>query len=201
MLKRIKLGLNLDLARRLFCMCPLFARMIIKFLSLYSLDLNVLFSCSSPNSLGDDLIIEVRDSKGQHLGGVVAQLAAIADDPVRLSLSLSLIRLKSLDNEELKSSFLLLKQTEKGRWWPIYHEPEHELIGRIQLHLSYSSSLDGKTKCGLVAETSAYDLVLEVAMKAERFQRRNLVFKGPWRWMITRFASYYGISDAYTSLR
>uniref|UniRef100_A0A1J3H0H0 Uncharacterized protein n=1 Tax=Noccaea caerulescens TaxID=107243 RepID=A0A1J3H0H0_NOCCA len=126
----------------------------------------------SPDSLGDDLIIEVRDSKGQHLGGVVAQLAAIADDPA-----------------------------EKVRWWPIYHEPEHELIGRIQLHLSYSSSLDGKTKCGLVAETSAYDLVLEVAMKAERFQRRNLVFKGPWRWMITRFASYYGISDAYTRLR
>ncbi|CAH2043347.1 unnamed protein product [Thlaspi arvense] len=125
-----------------------------------------------PDSLGDDLIIEVRDSKGELLGRVVAQLAAIADDP-----------------------------SEKGRWWPIYHEPEHELIGRIQLNLSYSSSLDEKTKCGLVAETSAYDLVLEVAMKAEHFQRRNLVFKGPWHWIITRFASYYGISDAYTRLR
>ncbi|CAH8374965.1 unnamed protein product [Eruca vesicaria subsp. sativa] len=125
-----------------------------------------------PDSLGDDLIIEVRDSKGQILGRVVAQLAAIVDDP-----------------------------NEKVRWWPIYHEPEHELIGRIQLHLSYSSSLDEKTKCGLVAETSAYDIILEVAMKAERFQRRNLVFKGPWHWLITRFASYYGISDAYTRLR
>ncbi|XP_023639737.1 uncharacterized protein LOC17874910 isoform X2 [Capsella rubella] len=126
-----------------------------------------------PDSLGDDLIIEVRDSKGQLLGRVVAQLAAIADDP----------------------------QSEKLRWLPIYHEPEHELIGRIQLQFSYSSSLDEKTKCGLVAETSAYDLVLEVAMKAERFQRRNLLFKGPWHWMITRFASYYGVSDAYTRLR
>lgn len=125
-----------------------------------------------PDSLGDDLITEVRDSKGQLLGRAVAQLAAMVDDP-----------------------------NEKVRWWPIYHEPEHEYIGKIQLHLSYSSSLDEKTKCGLVAETSAYDIILEVAMKAERFQRRNLVFKGPWHWMITRFASYYGISDAYTRLR
>ncbi|CAN8264255.1 unnamed protein product [Cochlearia groenlandica] len=125
-----------------------------------------------PDSLGDDLIIEVRDSKGQLLGRVVVQLAAVA--------------------EEL---------ADKVRWCPIYHEPEHELIGRIQLQLSYSSSLDEKTKCGLVAETSAYDLVLEVAMKAEGFQRRNLVLKGPWYWMITRFSSYYAISDAYTRLR
>lgn len=99
------------------------------------------------------------------------------------------------------SFFFWLNQNEKVRWWPIYHEPEHEHIGRIQLHLSYSSSLDEKTKCGLVAETSAYDIILEVAMKAEQFQRRNLVFKGPWLWMITRFASYYGISDAYARLR
>ncbi|XP_010484364.1 PREDICTED: uncharacterized protein LOC104762712 isoform X2 [Camelina sativa] len=125
-----------------------------------------------PDSLGDDLITEVRDSKGQLLGRVVAQLAAIADDP-----------------------------SDKLRWLPIYHEPEHELIGRIQLQFTYSSSLDEKTKCGLVAETSAYDLVLEVAMKEERFQRKNLLFKGPWHWMITRFASYYGVSDAYTRLR
>lgn len=53
------------------------------------MDLNILFSCSLPDSLGDDLIIEVRDSKGQLLGRVVAQLAAIADDPVRFSLFLT----------------------------------------------------------------------------------------------------------------
>ncbi|XP_010519228.1 PREDICTED: uncharacterized protein LOC104798734 [Tarenaya hassleriana] len=127
-----------------------------------------------PDSLGDDLILEVRDSKRQYCGRVLAQLAAIVDDP-----------------------------SEKLRWWPIYHEPEHELIGRIQLHITYSTSLDenGQTKCGLVAETSAYDLVLEVAMKAEHFQRRNLLLKGPWQWMVTRFASYYGVSDVYTRLR
>ncbi|VVB09773.1 unnamed protein product [Arabis nemorensis] len=85
-------------------------------------------------------------------GRVLAQLAAIVDEP---------------QNQKLI------------KWWAIYHEPEHERIGRIQLHINYSSSLDEKTKCGLVAETSAYDLVLEVAMKAERFQHRKLLIKGP----------------------
>lgn len=55
------------------------------------MDLNILFSCSLPDSLSDDLIIEVRDSKGQLLGRLVAQLAAIADDPVRFSRSLTRI--------------------------------------------------------------------------------------------------------------
>ncbi|EOA22210.1 hypothetical protein CARUB_v10002794mg [Capsella rubella] len=125
-----------------------------------------------PDSIGDDLIVEVRDSKGKFCGRVLAQLAAIVDEP----------------QNNLK-------------WWAIYHEPEHDRTGRIQLHINYSSCLDEKTKCGLVAETSAYDLVLEVAMKAEQFQRQNLLIKGPWHWMLTQFAAYYGISDAYTKLR
>uniref|UniRef100_A0A0D3EGF9 Uncharacterized protein n=1 Tax=Brassica oleracea var. oleracea TaxID=109376 RepID=A0A0D3EGF9_BRAOL len=125
-----------------------------------------------PDSIGDDLIVEVRDSKGKFCGRVLAQLAAIVEEP-----------------------------SEKLKWWAIYHEPEHERIGRIQLHINYLSTLDEKTKCGLVAETSAYDLVLEVAMKAEQFQSQNLVIKGPWHWMVTQFASLYGISDAYTKLR
>ena len=33
-------------------------------------------------------------------------------------------------------------------------------------------------KCGSVAETVAYDLVLEVAMKAQHFQHRNLLIHG-----------------------
>ncbi|KAL0736173.1 hypothetical protein Bca4012_012383 [Brassica carinata] len=127
---------------------------------------------ASQESIGDDLIVEVRDSKGKFCGRVLAQLAAIIDEP-----------------------------SEKHKWWAIYHEPEHERVGRIQLHINYLSSLDEKTKCGLVAETSAYDLVLEVAMKAEQFQSQNLVIKGPWHWMVTQFASLYGISDAYTKLR
>lgn len=47
----------------------------------------------------------------------------------------------------------------------------------------------------------AYDLVLEVAMKAQNFQQRNLLLNGPWKWLLDNFASYYGVSHAYTKLR
>ncbi|KAK3211193.1 hypothetical protein Dsin_015899 [Dipteronia sinensis] len=126
-----------------------------------------------PDSIGDDLIVEVQGSKGKCYGRVLAQMAAIADDP-----------------------------SDKLRWWPIYHEPEHELIGRIQLYINYSTTqVDNNLKCGCVAETVAYDLVLENAMKAQNFQQRNLLLKGPWKWLLDNFASYYGVSDAYTKLR
>ncbi|KAF9620736.1 hypothetical protein IFM89_014257 [Coptis chinensis] len=124
--------------------------------------------------LGDDLIIEVQDTKGKYYGRVVAQVATIAEDPA-----------------------------DKVRWWSIYHEPEHELVGRIQLYINYSTSQDEncQPKCGSVAETVAYDFVFEVAMKIQHFQQRNLFLHGPWKWLLTEFASYYGVSDAYTKLR
>ncbi|XP_065876247.1 uncharacterized protein [Euphorbia lathyris] len=127
-----------------------------------------------PDNHSDDLIIEVQDSKGKHCGRVLAQVAIIADDP-----------------------------SDKLRWWPIYHEPEHELIGRIQLYINYSTTIDesNNPKCGCVAETVAYDFVLEVAMKVQHFQQRNLLLHGPWNWLVTEFASYYGVSDAYSRLR
>ncbi|KAL0751934.1 hypothetical protein Bca101_033937 [Brassica carinata] len=155
---------------------------------------------ASQDSIGDDLIVEVRDSKGKFCGRVLAQLAAIVEEPVRYMLiHLCCCVYKMNCSNNLKC--WLFYQSEKLKWWAIYHEPEHERIGKIQLHINYLSSLDEKTKCGLVAETSAYDLVLEVAMKAEQFQSQNLVIKGPWHWMVTQFASLYGISDAYTKLR
>ena len=33
-------------------------------------------------------------------------------------------------------------QGDKLRWWSIYHEPEHELVGKIQLYINYSTTLD-----------------------------------------------------------
>ncbi|XP_057973118.1 uncharacterized protein LOC131161393 isoform X2 [Malania oleifera] len=127
-----------------------------------------------PDSLGDDLIVEVRDSKGKLYGRVLAQVAAIAEDP-----------------------------SDKLRWWSIYHEPEHDLVGKVQLYINYSTSLDENShlKCGSIAETVAYDLVLEVAMKAQHFQQRNLLLHGQWKWLLAEFASYYGVSEAYTKLR
>ncbi|KAK3155350.1 hypothetical protein QOZ80_2BG0202080 [Eleusine coracana subsp. coracana] len=125
-----------------------------------------------PDSLGDDLIIDVSDSKGNPCGRVVAQVATMAEDPA-----------------------------DKLRWWSIYREPEHELVGRIQLYIIYTTAADENMKYGSVAETVAYDIVLEVAMKAQHIQQRNLVLHGPWKWLLTEFALYYGVSDAYTKLR
>ncbi|GKF85193.1 hypothetical protein Tco_0250091, partial [Tanacetum coccineum] len=38
-----------------------------------------------PDSLGDNLILEVHDSKGTHFGRVLVQVATISDDPVKYS--------------------------------------------------------------------------------------------------------------------
>ncbi|KAK7321261.1 hypothetical protein VNO77_31727 [Canavalia gladiata] len=127
-----------------------------------------------PDNLADDLLVEVQDSKGKHFGRALVQVATIADDPA-----------------------------DKLRWWPIYREPNHELVGKLQLYINYSASADDNShlKCGSVAETVAYDLVLEVAMKIQSFQQRNLLLHGPWKWLLTEFASYYGVSEIYTKLR
>jgi hypothetical protein len=44
---------------------------------------------SFPDSLGDDLIVEVLDSKGKYYGRVLAQVASIAEDSVIFSEYLS----------------------------------------------------------------------------------------------------------------
>ncbi|KAF8023348.1 hypothetical protein BT93_F0754 [Corymbia citriodora subsp. variegata] len=127
-----------------------------------------------PDGAGDDLIVEVQDSKGKYYGRVLAQVATIADDPA-----------------------------DKLRWWSIYREPDHELVGKLQLYINYSTSSEdnGHLKYGTVAETVAYDLILEVAMKVQQFQQRRLLLEDPWKWLLKEFASYYGVSDVYTKLR
>ncbi|KZV53773.1 hypothetical protein F511_00039 [Dorcoceras hygrometricum] len=126
-----------------------------------------------PDGLGDDLIIEVHDSKGKYCGHAVLQVADIADE----------------SGEKLRHCF-------------IYREPEHEQVGKIQLYINYTTTLDENShKCGSVAETIAYDCVLETAMKIQQFQQRNLSIHGSWRWLLAEFASYFGVSDAYTKLR
>lgn len=54
---------------------------------------------------------------------------------------------------------------------------------------------------GPVGETRAYDTVLEVAMRMQQFQQRNLRLHGSWLWLLSEFSSCYGVSDAYTRLR
>jgi hypothetical protein len=54
---------------------------------------------------------------------------------------------------------------------------------------------------GPVVETLAYDLLLEAAMRAQHFHSQNLWLHGHWKWLLTEFADYYGVSDSYTKLR
>ncbi|PQP92979.1 uncharacterized protein Pyn_10294 [Prunus yedoensis var. nudiflora] len=127
-----------------------------------------------PHSNGDDLIIQVQNSKGQHCGHALVKVTAIAEPG------------------------------DKIRWWPIYSSDlDDEPVGRIQLSMKYSSSPDenNNLKHGPIAETVAYDCALEVAMKVQHFQQRNLLLHGSWRWLVTEFASYYGVSKTYTNLR
>jgi hypothetical protein len=39
-------------------------------------------------------------------------------------------------------STLSFVQTDKLRWWSIFREPEHELVGRIQLYINYTTAAD-----------------------------------------------------------
>ncbi|KAI5324766.1 hypothetical protein L3X38_033839 [Prunus dulcis] len=135
-----------------------------------SSEIRVLF----PHSNGDDLIIQVQNSKGQHCGHALVKVTAIAEPG------------------------------DKIRWWPIYSSDlDDEPVGRIQLSMKYSSSPDenNNLKHGSIAETVAYDCALEVAMKVQHFQQRNLLLHGSWSWLVTEFASYYGVSKTYTNLR
>ncbi|KAF4350413.1 hypothetical protein F8388_004661 [Cannabis sativa] len=124
-----------------------------------------------PDGLGDYLLVDVQDSKGRLYGRAQVQVAAIADHP-----------------------------DEKLRWLPIFSDPDHNTVGRVQLHINYTSSSE-HPKCGSVAETMAYDYLLEVALKLQQFSQKNLILKGPWKWLVTEFSSYYGVSDVYTKLR
>lgn len=54
---------------------------------------------------------------------------------------------------------------------------------------------------GPVVETLAYDLLLEAAMRAQHFCSTNLRIGGLWKWLLTEFAEYYGVSDSYTRIR
>lgn len=73
-------GCNLGLVKHMSCTfhCPIFTFFYNKNLLWIVIDC----SYSFPDSLGDDLIVEVHDSKGKHYGRVLAQVATIAEDPV-----------------------------------------------------------------------------------------------------------------------
>ncbi|MFS7989442.1 hypothetical protein Hanom_Chr11g01046901 [Helianthus anomalus] len=81
---------------------------------------------------------------------------------------------------------------DKIKRWPIYQE-DNECIGKVQLSIT--------STCGPVVETLAYDLLLDSAMCAKSFHARNLCVVEPWKWLLTEFSNYYGVSESYTKLR
>ncbi|CAH8363075.1 unnamed protein product [Eruca vesicaria subsp. sativa] len=126
-----------------------------------------------PESEGDALLIEVQDKKKSVQGKVTIPMASLTDNP-----------------------------NENVRWWPIYHG-EQDCVGKIQLFLgsTTSSDEDCHIKSAPVVETLAYDLLLEAATRAQRFHSQNLRLNGTWKWLLSEFAEYYGVSDSYTKLR
>ncbi|MCO5591361.1 hypothetical protein L7F22_045343 [Adiantum nelumboides] len=127
-----------------------------------------------PENSADDLILEVQDSRGEYRGRAIVQLASLSDE-----------------------------QTERLRWWSVYNEREQDCIGKVQLFISFTVDTNSTAlnKLGVVSETLAYDIALEAAMQTQRFMQGNLRLHGSWKWLLSEFALYYGVSDAYTNLR
>ncbi|KAL3157275.1 hypothetical protein ABBQ38_001508 [Trebouxia sp. C0009 RCD-2024] len=66
---------------------------------------------------------------------------------------------------------------------------------------SYSTALPSQPQGQLpVTAWEAYDCVLTAAIYAEGRGRRKLAIKGDWDWLLTEFASTYGVRRTYASL-
>lgn len=126
-----------------------------------------------PETESDALLVEVHDKKKSVQGRATIPISSLTDNT-----------------------------NERIRWWPIFHE-DQECIGKIQLSIGSIITCDetSQIKGGPVVETLAYDLLVEAAMRAQQFHSRNLRLLGPWQWLLTEFADYYGVSDSYTKLR
>ncbi|XP_038704638.1 uncharacterized protein LOC120000578 [Tripterygium wilfordii] len=126
-----------------------------------------------PESEADAVLIEVQDSMKSVHGRATIPISSLTDNP-----------------------------GDRIRWWPLYHD-DQECIGKIQLSIGSTITCDetNNIKSGAVVETLAYDLLLEAAMRGQLFHSRNLRLHGPWKWLLTEFADYYGVSDTYTKLR
>ncbi|KAK3025513.1 hypothetical protein RJ639_042048 [Escallonia herrerae] len=143
-----------------------------------------------PENQGDALLLEVHDAKKTVQGRATIPISSLTDNPSYLSTN------KPRQNDYPNS------QNERTRWWLIYHD-DHECVGKVQLFIGSTVTCDETThiKSGTIVETLAYDLLLEASMRAQYFHARKLRLDGPWRWLLSEFSDYYGVSDSYTKLR
>ncbi|CAK9315428.1 unnamed protein product [Citrullus colocynthis] len=125
-----------------------------------------------PEAPGDTLLLEIQDVEKATQGRTMISVSSLIDNT-----------------------------NDRIRWWPIYHD--QECVGKIQLSIIHTMTSDetNHMKSGPVVETLAYDLVLEAAMRAQHFCSTNLRIDGLWKWLLTEFADYYGVSDSYTRIR
>ncbi|GFP90263.1 hypothetical protein PHJA_001170200 [Phtheirospermum japonicum] len=126
-----------------------------------------------PDSQGDALLLEVLDAVKTVHGFATIPVSSLTDNA-----------------------------NDRVRWWPIYHN-DHECVGKVLLSIGSLFTTDETVpmKSGSIVETLAYDLLLEAAMRAQQFHARNLRIEKPWKWILSEFAEYYGVSDSYTKLR
>ncbi|XP_004305865.1 PREDICTED: uncharacterized protein LOC101301517 [Fragaria vesca subsp. vesca] len=126
-----------------------------------------------PESQMDSLLVEVQDTKKSVQGRTRIPISSLIDNT-----------------------------SDKVRWWPLHHD-DQQCIGKIQLCVGSTITNDeaNHIKSGPVAETLAYDLLLEAAMRAQNFHSRTLRLHGPWKWLLEEFADYYEVSKSYTKLR
>lgn len=109
-----------------------------------------------PESQADALLVEVQDMKKSAQGRTRIPISSLIDNT-----------------------------GDKVRWWPLHHD-DQECIGKIQLFVGSTITNDeaNHIKSGPVAETLAYDILLEAAMRAQNFHSRNLWLHGPWKWLL-----------------
>ncbi|KAG6390875.1 hypothetical protein SASPL_148620 [Salvia splendens] len=128
----------------------------------------ILSALDLPDGFGDDLIIEVQDSKGKYCGHTLVHVDDIADE-----------------------SLLYRPHGEKHRHCIISRETEHEKAGKIQVYINYPTYADQNSYKGTsIVETIAYDSVLETAMKGQQIEQRNLLRHGSWKWLMDEFAFF-----------
>ncbi|KAG6383472.1 hypothetical protein SASPL_156774 [Salvia splendens] len=121
-----------------------------------------------PDGFGDDLIIEVHDSKGKYCGHALVQMADISDESGN------------------KHCQCYISGTRARKSWEKYSYTS--TIQPLQMKVVASAHTS-------VVENIAYDYVLETAMRGQQFQQRNLLLlHGLWKWFVDEF----GVLDAYT---
>ena len=59
---------------------------------------------------------------------------------------------------------------------------------------------DRSSRTVRVSGCIAFDCALQAALRSEGCRRNRLLIEGPWRWLLERFATGYGVRSFYVLL-